>query len=79
MFCSDTPICSAIDMKRLLNTSSITGSACVPMACARLSFFARVEHEVVLGGQLGLPAGLDHDGLVRLDDDGGAFDRRARA
>ena len=32
VFCSDTPICSAIDMNRLLKTSSITGSACVPMA-----------------------------------------------
>jgi hypothetical protein len=27
-----SPICSAIDMNRLLNTSSITGSAVVPMA-----------------------------------------------
>ena len=32
------------------------------------------EHEVILGRQFGLPAWLDHDGLVRLDDDGGAFD-----
>ena len=31
-----------------------------------------LEHEVVLGGDLGPPAVLDHDGLVRLDDDGGA-------
>ena len=29
---------------------------------------------MVLGGDLGAPAVLDHDGLVRLDDDGGAVD-----
>ena len=34
---SVTPICSAIAMNRLLNTSSITGSALVPIACARCS------------------------------------------
>ncbi len=32
VFCSRTPICSAIDMKRLLNTSSMTGSTRVPTA-----------------------------------------------
>ena len=32
------------------------------------------QHEMVFRGQLRLPAVLDHDGLVRLDDDGGAFD-----
>ena len=32
---SVTPICSAIAMNRLLNTSSSTGSAVVPIACAR--------------------------------------------
>jgi hypothetical protein len=26
------------------------------------------QHEMILGGDLGLPAGLDDDGLVRLDD-----------
>src|SRR5262249_24325033 len=31
-----------------------------------------IEHQVVLGGDFGAPAVLDHDGLVRLDDDGGA-------
>jgi hypothetical protein len=35
VFCSATPICSAMFMKRLLNTSSRIGSASVPMACAR--------------------------------------------
>ena len=29
---------------------------------------------MVLRRDRGLPAGLDHDGLVRLDDDGGALD-----
>ena len=31
------------------------------------------EHQMVLARQLRLPAGLYDDGLVRLDDDGGAF------
>ncbi len=34
---SVTPICSAMAMNRLLNTSSRIGSACVPMACSRRS------------------------------------------
>ena len=32
---SVTPICSAIAINKLLKTSSRTGSAVVPMACAR--------------------------------------------
>ena len=32
------------------------------------------QHEMVLRGDLGAPAGLDDDGLVRLDDDGRAGD-----
>ena len=32
VFCSATPICSAIAMNRLLKTSSITGSTSVPIA-----------------------------------------------
>ena len=74
MFCSDTPICSAIDMNRLLNTSSITGSACGADGVRALELLGAREHEMILGRELGLPAGLDHDGLVRLDDDGGALD-----
>src|SRR5262249_19159726 len=31
------------------------------------------EHEVISGRQFGLPAWLDHNGLVRLDDNGGSF------
>ena len=33
-----------------------------------------LQHQMVLGGDLGAPAVLHHDGLVRLDDDGGAAD-----
>jgi hypothetical protein len=33
---------------------------------------------MVLGGDLGAPAVFEHDGLVRLDDDGGALDLVAR-
>jgi len=36
-----------------------------------------LEQEVVLGGDFGAPAVLDHDGLMRLDDDGGAAYRVA--
>ncbi len=43
MFASVAPICSAIDMKRLLKTSSMIGSTLVPMASARLSFSVRVR------------------------------------
>nr|CAD6595168.1 hypothetical protein RFYW14_00001 [Pseudorhizobium flavum] len=41
VFCSVTPICSAIDMKRLLKTSSSTGSASVPTALLRASALTR--------------------------------------
>ena len=37
VFASVTPICSAMDMNRLLKTSSSTGSTRVPMALARCS------------------------------------------
>ena len=43
---SVTPICSAIAMKRLLNTSSSTGSAVVPIACVAARGFDALEHEV---------------------------------
>ena len=68
VFCSVTPICSAIDMKRLLKTSSITGSASVPSAACRCFFSMRRKQHVVLGGDLRAPAGLDDDRLVALDD-----------
>ncbi len=38
-----------------------------------LELFRARQHQMILARELGLPAGLDHDGLVRLDDDGGAF------
>ena len=75
VFCSDTPICSAIDMNRLLNTSSITGSASVPIACWRASGTTRVSTRWFLAVTSRPPAVLDHDGLVRFDDDGRAVDR----
>ena len=71
-------------MNRLLNTSSITGSALrADGVLARERNDAR-EHEMVLRGELRLPAVLDDDGLMRLDDDRGAVDampglRAARA
>ena len=40
---SVTPICSAIAMNRLLNTSSNTGSAFVPMASVRCTGAIRVN------------------------------------
>ena len=58
VFCRRTPICSAIDMKRLLKTSSITGSAVVPRArrCGRST--TRVN-TTTKGGDRGLPAWLN--------------------
>ena len=47
VFASVTPICSAIAMNRLLKTSSSTGSACVPMACAARERHDALEHQVV--------------------------------
>src|SRR3569832_2798067 len=40
---------------------------------AALELLRAREHEVGLGGELGLPAWRDDDGLVRLDDDRGAL------
>ena len=39
-----------------------------------LEFLHPPQHQVILRRQLGLPAVLDDDRLMRLDDDGGAFD-----
>ena len=64
-------------MNRLLNTSSITGSALVPIAVRLGSASTRREHDVVPRRDLGLPARLDDDGLVRLDDQRRAGDHRA--
>jgi hypothetical protein len=35
-------------MKRLLNTSSITGSACVPRGVVRLARHHALQHQVIL-------------------------------
>jgi hypothetical protein len=43
VFCSVKPICSAMDMKRLLNTSRYMGSHVVPMATCRTSGTTRVR------------------------------------
>ena len=42
-----------------------------------LEFPGAREQQVILGGQFRLPAGFDHNGLVRFDDDGRAFDPRS--
>ena len=73
---SASPICSAIAMKRLLNTSSSTGSAAVPQRFARVAARAR-QHEIVARRDLGTPAVLDHDRLMRLDDERGTGERTA--
>ena len=74
VFCSATPISSAIAMNRLLITSSITGSA---VACRSRGDVARRgagEDEIAERVDLGLPAGLDHGGGGGVDDEGGAGD-----
>ncbi len=43
----------------------------MPIALCRFEQDDALEQEVVLDGDLGLPAVLDHDGLMRLDDDRG--------
>ena len=73
---SAAPICSAIDMNRLLNTSSITGSACVPIASgARPRLDAAESSRSRRSVDLRPPAGLDDRRRVGLDDDGRAVDR----
>jgi hypothetical protein len=64
-------------MNRLLNTSSITGSAVVPMAFSRVCGDGAGQHHVVESGDGRLPAGLNHRGVVRLDDQGRACHRHA--
>ena len=56
---SVTPICSAIAMNRLLNTSSSTGSAVVPIACVRCARLDPLEHEMVARRERRAPARLD--------------------
>ena len=49
----------------------------MPIAWPRCERHGALQQQVVLGGDLGAPAVLDHDGLVRLDDDRGAHDALA--
>ena len=64
---SASPICSAIDMNRLLNTSSSTGSASAPRRLA-LARGDAAHDEMIVGADFEPPAWLDHHRLVRLDD-----------
>ncbi len=64
-------------MNRLLNTSSITGSASVPIACCVARAFTRVSSIGPAARQHRLPAGIDHGGGVLLRDDRRPVDRRA--
>ena len=75
---SVAPICSAMDMNRLLNTSSITGSTSGADRHARGPRHDPPEDQVVAGGELGAPAGFDHRGGVGLVDDRRAVDGVAR-
>src|SRR5476649_2915716 len=78
VFCKRRPICSAIDMNRLLKISSITGSAVVPMAPLRQRLDAP-HHQMVVGRDLGLPARFDDGGGIGLGDDGRSLDDVADA
>ena len=66
-------------MNRLLNTSSITGSTCVPMARRCLARLHALEQQVVERRHARLPAGLDDGGRVALGDDRRAGRSRGRA
>ena len=74
---SVTPICSAIAMNRLLNTSSSTGSAVVPMRVLALRRLDALEQQVVARGQRRAPARLDDRRRIALAQHGGAVDRVA--
>ena len=74
VFCSRSPICSAIDMNRLLKTSSMTGSTVVPIARRAARGATRSQHQMVERRDLGPPAGLDHRRRVGLGDDRRAVD-----
>ena len=68
------PICSAIDMKRLLKTSSITGSTAAPTATHAFARRNTPQDEAPERRYLGAPARLDDGGGVPLGDDGRAVD-----
>ena len=64
-------------MKRLLKYFQHDGIGVGADGVRPLELLGAREQQVVLGGQFRLPAGLDHDGLVRLDNDCGTFDARS--
>ena len=70
VFCSTAPVCSATFMKRLLNSSSSTGSARIAaLSLPRSACSARaLQHRDVRARDLGGPAGLDHGRGDGLDD-----------
>ena len=76
---SVTPICSAIAMNRLLKTSSSTGSAVVPIACARRAASTRSSTRSPRCREGRAPARLDDGRRVVLADHRGAGDGVARA
>ena len=75
---SATPISSAIAMKRLLNTSSMTGSTSVPIAREAARGTKRVRMRLRVGIDLGLPAGFEDGGGGGIDDEGRALDECRR-
>ena len=75
---SVTPICSAIAMNRLLNTSSSTGSAVRADRVRAPRRLDALEHEVVARGERRAPAGLDDGRRVGLADHRRAGDGVAR-
>ena len=78
VFCSATPISSAIAMNRLLNTSSMTGSASVPTRGRRARGDGAGEDEVAERVDRRRPAGLDDGGGGGVDDERRAGDTRRR-
>ena len=75
---SASPICSAMAMNRLLKTSSSTGSA----LCRKHFALARRQprqHQIIARRDFQVPAGLDDDRLMRLDDERWAGDRLSGA
>ena len=78
VFSSTTPICSAACMNRLLNTSSITGSARPRTASLRAARRERVSTRHPTRVDARPPAALEHRRRVRLGHDRGARERSAR-
>ena len=75
---SVTPICSAIAMKRLLKTSSSTGSAVVPIACARRAASTRSSTRWSRAVSVARQPGSITVVALRSRDHGRAVDRVAR-